>query len=151
MLREPVRAPGRVRRPPAARIALLAAAVALLAFTVAGPAMARAAAPPTAKARPFMAQATVTAVDVSAKTLTAKVVKGNRPMKTSIGKDVTFAVGDSAVIVKIGEQGATTISLGALVAGDRVLVAGRVDRTNPAMPVFNTWLVIDRGPAPLKA
>ena len=151
MLREPVRAPGRVRRPPAARIALLAAAVALLAFTVAGPAMARAAAPPTAKARPFMAQATVTAVDVSAKTLTAKVLKGNRQMKTSIGKDVTFAVGDSAVIVKIGEQGATTISLGALVAGDRVLVAGRVDRTNPAMPVFKAWLVIDRGPAPLKA
>ena len=150
MLREPVRAPGRVRRPPAARIALLAAAVALLAFTVAGPAMARAAAPPTAKARPFMAQATVTAVDVSAKTLTAKVLKGNRQMKTSIGKDVTFAVGDAAVIVKIGEDGATTVALSGLVAGDRVLVRGRVDRTNPAAPAFNAWLIIDRGPKPLK-
>ncbi len=149
MLRKRVRAAGRIRRP-AARIALLAAAVALLALTVAGPVVARAAAPPAAKPRPFMAQTTVTSVDLSGKTLTARVVKGNRPMKASIGKDVTFAVGDSAVIVKIGEDGAATIGLGGLVAGDRVLVTGRVDRTNPAAPLYKAWLIIDRGPVPLK-
>ena len=145
-----VRAAGRVRRP-AARIALLAAAVALLALMVAGPVVARAAAPPKAKARPFTARATVTSVDVSARTLTAKVIRGDRPMKTSIGKDVTFAVGDAAVIVRIGEEGATTIGLGDLVAGDRVLVKGRVDRTDPAAPVFRARLIIDRGPAPLES
>ena len=149
MLRTRVRAAGRVRRP-AARIALLAAAVALLALTAAASAVAQAAAPPSAKARPFLARATVTSVDVSGETLTAKVVKGNRPMKPSIGKNVTFAVGDSAVIVKIGEDGATTIGLGGLVAGDRVLITGRVDRTNPDAPLFNAWLIIDRGPKPVK-
>jgi len=149
MLRKRIRAAGRVRRP-AARIALLAAAVTLLALMVAGPAVAQAAAPPNVKARHFMAQATVTSVNVAAKTLTAKVVKGNRPMKASIGKDVVFAVGDSAIIVKIGEEGATTIGLGGLVAGDRVLVTGRVDRTHPDAMVFNAWLIIDRGPKPLK-
>jgi hypothetical protein len=149
MLRKRIRAAGRVRRP-AARVALLAAGVMLLALMVAGPAAAQAAAPPNAKARPFMAQTMVTSVDVSGKTLTAKVIKGNRPMKASRGKDVVFAVGDSAIIVKIGEEGATTIGLGGLVAGDRVLVAGRVDRTIPDAPVFNVWLIIDRGPAPAK-
>lgn len=149
MMRERVRAAGRVRRP-AARIALLATAVALLALTVAGPAVAQSAASPKAKARPFLCLATVTSVDVTAETLTAKVVKGNRAMKPSIGQDVTFAVGDSAVIVRISKEGATTITLGDLVAGDRVLITGRVDRTNPDAPVFKAWLILDRGPVPTK-
>jgi len=149
MLRRRVRAAGGIRRP-AARIALLTAAMALLALVVAAPVVAQAAAPPKAKARHFMARATVTSVNVAAKTLTATVVKGNRTMKPSIGKDVAFAVGDATVIVRIGEDGATTIALGALVAGDRVLITGRVDRTNPDAPLFNAWLIIDRGPAPLK-
>ena len=149
MFRRRVRAAGRVRRP-AARSALLAAAVALLALTVAAPVMAQAAAPTKAKARHFMAQATVTSVDVAAMTLTANVVKGNRPLKPSIGKDATFTVGDCAVIVKIGEDDVTELDLGDLVAGDRVLVTGRVDRTNPDAPVFKAWLIIDRGPKPLK-
>ena len=149
MLRRRIRAADRVRRP-AARAALLTAAVALLALMVAAPVLAKAAAPPKAKARHFTAQATVTAVNVAAKTLTATVVKGNRPMKPSIGKDVTFAVGDATVLVKVGKDGATTIALGGLVAGDRVLVTGRVDRTNPDAPLFNAWLIIDRGPKLLK-
>ena len=62
---------------------------------VAAPALVQAAAPPKAKSRPFTARATVTSVNVAARTLTVNVVKGNRPMKPSIGKDVTVAVGDA--------------------------------------------------------
>jgi hypothetical protein len=146
MMRTRVRAAGKIRRP-AARIALLAAAVALLCLMVAGPVVAQAAAPKV-KARPFSAKATVTSVDVTAKTLTANVVKGNRAMKASIGKDLVFTLSDAAVLVKVSKDGATTIALGDLVAGDRVLIHGRVDLTDPAAPVFKVWLIIDRGPAP---
>ena len=87
----------------------------------------------------------------AAQTLTATVIKGNRAMKRlQIGKDVVFAVGEATVIVKISKEGATTIGLGDLVAGDRVLVNGRVDRTIPDAPVFKVWLIIDRGPAPAR-
>jgi len=147
MMRERGRAASRVRRP-AATVALLAAAVALLALTLAGPVVARPAAPPVVKARPFVCKATVTSVDEALKTLTAKVVNGNRPMKASIGKDVTFTVGDFTVIVRISKDGATVIGLGDLVAGDRVLINGRIDRRVPTAPVFRARLIRDRGPVP---
>ena len=149
MMKECVRAAGRVWRP-AAKIALLAAAVALLALTVAGPVVAQSAAPPKAKARPFMCQAIVTSVDTTATAFTAKVVKGNRAMKPSIGEVVPFAVGESTVIVKISKEGATVIGLGDMVVGDRVLINGRIDLTDRTAPVFKARLIRDRGRAPTK-
>jgi hypothetical protein len=100
------------------------------------------------KARPFMAQTTVKSFDVVANTVTATVVKGSRAMKPSVGTDVVFTLGDGAVIVKVTEDGATTIGLGDLVAGDRLMIHGRVVLTDPAAPVFKAWLLIDRGPKP---
>jgi hypothetical protein len=147
MTREPTRA-ARVARRHIARVALVAAAVSLLALMVAGPAVARPAAPTKAKAQPFMAKATVTTVDIAGGALTAKVVKANRAMKASIGKDVAFAVGASAVIVKISKKGATIIGIGDLIAGDRVLISGRIVGTDPTKLVFRARLIVDRGPAP---
>jgi len=149
MMRARFKAAGKGRRP-AARIALLAAAVALLALTLAGPVVAKPAAPPKAKARPFMVQAIVTSVDTTGTAFTAKVVKGNHAMKVSKGQDVTFAVGASTVIVKINKEGATLIGLGDLVVGDRVLINGRIERIGSAPPVFKARLIRDRGPAPIK-
>lgn len=149
MMRKRFKAAGKVRRP-AARIALLAAAVALLALAVAGPVVAKPAAPPKAKARPFMCQAIVTSVDTTGTALTATVVKGNRVMKHSIGQDVAFAVGEATVIVRISKEGATVIGLGDLVVGDRVLINGRIERAGSAPPVYKARLIRDRGPAPTK-
>jgi hypothetical protein len=146
MMRKRVTAAEKIRRP-VAKLALVAAAVALLCLMVAGPVVAQSAAPKV-KARPFMAQTIVTSVDATAKTITATVVKGNRAMKASLGTDVVFTLSDAAVLVKVSKDGATTIGLGDLVAGDRVMIHGRIDLTNLAAPVFKAWLIIDRGPKP---
>lgn len=142
--------PARKARRPFAKVTLLAAAVALLALTVAGPVMAKPAAPPKVKTRPFMAQAIVVSVDTTAGVFSANVLKGNRAMKhlDLIGEVVTFTVGESTVIVRIDKEGATVIKLADLVAKDRVLINGRIDRT--AVPVFRARLIRDRGPAPAK-
>ena len=145
MMRKHTRATGRVRRP-AARIVLMGAAVALLALMVAGPVMAKPATP-KAKVRPFVAQTTF--ISATADTVLATVVKGNRAMKPSIGKDVTFTLADKVVIVKVTKDGSTLVGVGDLVAGDRVMIHGRVLLADPA-PVFKAWLLIDRGVRPPK-
>lgn len=140
---------GKMRRP-IARLALLAAAVALLTLTVVGPALAKPATPPKVKARPFMCQAIVSE-RATETTFTAMVLRGNRAMKHSIGQFVTFTVGESTVIVRIDKEGATVIKLVDLVAGDRVLINGRIERTIPETPpVFKARLIRDRGPVPTK-
>ena len=146
MMRERSRTASSVRRP-VARLALMGAAVALLALMVAGPVMAKPAAP-KAKVRPFVALTTV--VGTTADTVTATVVKGNRAMKASIGKDVVFTLADNAVIVKVTKDGATRIGLGDLAAGDRVAIHGRVLLKESTAPVFKAWLLIDRGVKPPK-
>ena len=94
-----------------------------------------------------MCRGEVTATNTAANSLTVKVVKGK---KAVVGKEITFTLAGKAVIMKVGDDGADVISLGAVAVGDRVLVHGRVDLTNPAVPVHTAWLILDRGPAPLK-
>ncbi len=137
---------GRVRLPLSALV-VLAAAAALTLSAVAGPALAKKPADVKLKARPFVCKAEVTATNVGANALTVKVVKGR---KAVVGKELTFTLAGKAVIMKVGDEGADVISLGAVAVGDRVLVHGRVDRTNPDVPAYTAWLILDRGPAPLK-
>lgn len=115
--------------------------VALLALAVAGPALAH---PPVAraKARPFACQATVTAVDTSAATFAATVTRAARPMKRCVGAEVTFAVTERTVLVKAGSKPAVRITLADLHPGDRVLILGRVDRSDPNAPTFTVRLVV---------
>jgi len=136
---------------PATMLLLLAAATALLALTVAGPAFAQTAAPKKPKARPFVCQAVVTAVDAPGSTLTAKVVRAARPMKARIGMEVTFTVVEKALILKVGKDvDPAIIELSAVAVGDRVLIHGRIIRSAAAPPVFNARMILDRGPAPPK-
>jgi hypothetical protein len=130
---------------------LLAAATALLALTIAGQAFAQPAAPKKPKARPFVCQAVVTAVDASGSTLRAKVVRAARPMKARIGTEVTFTVVEKALILKVGKDvDPAIIELSAVAVNDRVLIRGRIDRTDPTAPVFNARMIVDRGPVPSK-
>jgi len=150
MMRDRVSTPCRQWRP-AVRIALLAAAVALIAFAAAGTVVAKPTAPKV-KAQPFMVQAIVS-VDTSGTAGTAfkaKVVKANHAMKVSKGQEVTFALSASTIIVKISKEGATIVGPGDLAVGDRVLINGRIERTKTAKLVFKARLIRDRGPVPTK-
>ncbi len=136
----------RIRRP-ATSLLVLAAAAALMLAAVAGPALAKRADGAKVKVRPFVCKGEVTATNTAANSLTVKVIKGR---KAVVGKQITFTLAGKAVIMKVGTDGADVISLGAVAVGDRVLVHGRVDRSNPDAPVHTAWLILDRGPAPLK-
>ena len=132
----------RIRRP-AGALVVLAAAAALMLAAVAGPSPAAKPDGSGVKARPFVWKAEVTATNVGANALTVKVVKGR---KAVVGREITCTLAGKAVIMKVGDDGAEVVSLGAVAVGDRVLVHGRVDRTSPAAPVYTAWLILDRGP-----
>jgi len=149
MMNRPAGSKRKIRRP-LATVLVLAAAAALLALSVAGPATARDPGA-KAKARPFACFAVVTAVNAQGGTVTATVKKGNRAVKNCVGKDVTFAVAANAVIVKLGDGDPATVSLSAVAVGDRVHLLGKVDLTTPGAPVFTAHLVLDAGPKPLKS
>ena len=149
-MRERSSTPGRQWRP-AVRIAVLAAAVALIAFAAAATVVAKPTAPKV-KSQPFMVQAIVS-VDTSGTAgtaFTASVVKGNHAMKALISQEVTFTVSASTVIVRINKEGATIMGPDDLAVGDRVLINGRIERTKTAPPVFKARLIRDRGPVPTK-
>lgn len=135
----------RIRRP-GATLLVLAATAALVLAAVAGPSLAKAPAG-KAKVRPFVCKAEVVGGNVAANTLTAKVVKGK---KAVIGQTLTFTLSARARIVKLGADGAELIGLGLVAPGDRVLIHGRVDLSVAGAPAYTAWLVLDRGPAPLK-
>ena len=135
---------GRRIRRPAGTLLVLAAAAALILSAVAGPSLAARPDGSKAKVRPFVCRGDVTAVNVAANSLTVKVVKGR---KAVVGKEITFTLAGKAVIMKVGQDGADVISLGAVAPGDRVLVHGRVDLTDRDAPVHTAWLILDRGAA----
>jgi hypothetical protein len=129
----------RIRRP-AAYAVLVALVVALLALTAAGPALAHPAA--KAKMRPFACKAVVTSTDATGMTLTAKVTKATRPVKRLVGSDVAFTVSERTVMLKAGGKPPLKLALADFATGDRVLVVGRVDRSNPDAPVFKARLIV---------
>jgi hypothetical protein len=135
----------RMRRP-ATTLLVLAAATALILSAVAGPVAAKRHDGAKLKVRPFVCKGEVTAVP-AANSLKVKVVRGKRAV---VGKQVTFTLAGKAVIMKVGADGAEVIGLGDVRIGDRVLVHGRVDLTTPGAPTYTAWLILDRGPAPLK-
>ena len=149
MMNRPAGSKRKIRRP-LATVLVLAAAAALLALSVAGPATARDPGA-KAKARPFACFAVVSAVNAQGGTFTATVSKGNRAVKDYVGKDVAFTVAANAVIVKLGGGDPATVALSAIAVGDRVHLLGRVDLSRPGAPGFTAHLVVDRGPKPLKS
>ncbi len=136
----------RIRRP-ATTLLVLAAAAALVLAAVAGPALAQAPDGSRAKVRPFVCKAEVTFANPAASSLTVKVVKAK---KSLVGTQITFTLAQDAKIIKITQDGVDIISLGAVAAGDRVVVHGRVDLTSASAPLYTARLILDRGPAPLK-
>ena len=136
----------RRKRAPLITLVALAVLTALLVAAVAGPAAAK-----RPKAPPFAAQTLVTSVDTSAGTVTAKLVRANRPLKSLVGSDVTFTLGEKTLIVKLEkEAGPSLITLADIAAGDRLLIHGRVDRSDASAPVYRAFMLLDRGPAPAK-
>jgi hypothetical protein len=135
---KPTRAHG--RRRPAVIAVLVALVVTLLALGVAGPALAH----PHAKAkmRPFVCKAVVTKTDATAMTLTAKVTRTTRPLKRLNGTDVTFTLSERTTLLKAGGKPPVKLALADFGAGDRVLIVGRVDRSNPDAPVYKARLII---------
>ncbi len=126
---------------PAVGAVLAALVVALLALTAAGPVLAH---PPAAKAkaRPFACKATVASIDATAGTITAKVTRTTRPMKRCLGAEVTFTLTEHTVMLKAGGKPPVKITLADFAAGDRILIVGRVDRSNRDAPVYKARLVV---------
>jgi len=139
--------PKRRIRHSAATLLVLAVAAALMLSAIAGPSLAKKPDGAKAKFRALVCKGEVTAVNTAANSLTVKIVRGKKAL---VGKDVTFTLAGKSVVMKVGSDGAEVISLGGVAVGDRVLVHSRVDRTNPQAPVHTAWLILDRGPAPLK-
>lgn len=137
----------RGRRRPVTTLLVLAAASTLILTAAVGPVVAKRPDGAKLKVRPFVCKGEVTAVSTTPGSITVKVVKGR---KAVVGTQITFTLAAKAVIMRVGSGGVDVIGLGDVKVDDRVLVHARVDRSNPAAPVHVAWLILDRGPAPLK-
>jgi hypothetical protein len=139
----------KMRRPLATALVVAATAL-LLVASLAGPAVAKKPDATKLKMRPFNAFAT--AVSSTDSTLTATVIKGNHVMKAymkaNMGKPIAFAVDKDALILKVGAGDPAVIPLMSILTRDRLHIVGRVDMTNPSVPVFHARLILDRGPKP---
>ncbi len=89
---------------------------------IAAPVLAAGKRPP--KRMPFHLEGRITAVDISAATVTVEVMHGNRVVKPFIGQTVTVQVTSSTRLLRRAEPRAVPITLADLKAGDAVSVQG---------------------------
>ena len=97
----------------------------------------------------FLCQGTVSSVDLQADALVVHVRHGSRGLRGSLGKDITIDVPASAKVFAVGHHAATLTTIGQITAGDRVVIDGRVDRTDPSAPVFTARRVLVRHLVPV--
>jgi hypothetical protein len=88
----------------------------------------------------FQLNGVVVSADTATGSLVVLVKRGSKAVKPYRGKELTLLVDPEARFVDRsgGDSGAdpVTLTLADLVAGTRVHLGGRIDRTDPANPVF---------------
>jgi hypothetical protein len=119
---------------------------------IAGRVVARTVVPPEAL-KWFAFRGPVKSVDAAAGTLVARARLVTRGLWDVVGTDTTFAVAPTARIVTWRNGQPVVLTLADVVAGDRVLAQGSIDRTDSATPVFTIhWMrVWEPAPAAMAA
>jgi hypothetical protein len=84
----------------------------------------------------FLCQGAVSSVDLQGGTLVVHVARGSSGLRGSLGKDITIDVPASAKIVALQRRAAAPTTIDQITVGDRVVIVGQADRTDPADPVF---------------
>jgi hypothetical protein len=97
----------------------------------------------------FLCQGAVKSVDLQAGTLVVHVARGSRGLRGAMGKDITIDVPASAKIVALRRRSAAPTTIDQITVGDRLLVVGHADRTDPAAPVFVAGHVLVRHVVPI--
>ncbi len=97
----------------------------------------------------FLCQGAVSSVDLQGATLAVRVARGSSGLRGSIGKDITIDVPASAKIVALTRRSAAPTTLDQITVGDRVLIVGHADRTDPTAPVFVAAHILVRHVVPV--
>ncbi len=84
----------------------------------------------------FLCEGAVSSVDLQGGTLVVHVARGSSGLRGSLGKDITIDVPASAKIVALRRRAAAPTTIDQITVGDRVVIVGQADRTDPAAPVF---------------
>ena len=92
----------------------------------------------------FLCSGPVSAVDTGQSTLTLTVHKGCGPAHRLAGEELTVLVTADTTIYALSHDGKTAIGLGDIEVGDRAVICGTVDMTDPAAPVYTAKLILDR-------
>jgi len=91
----------------------------------------------------FAVRGPIKAADATAGTLVLHARLVTRGLFDVVGTDVTFQVAPDARIITWRDGVRVALTLDKVVAGDRALAQGRIDRTDPAAPVFTIqWMKI---------
>ena len=89
---------------------------------------------------------TLNAVDATAGTITVKVKAGTKTVRAWRGVELTMTVDANARIRLVTADGCTTVTLADLPTDAKVKVRGRIDRTDPAAPLFTAHVVKVKAP-----
>ena len=79
----------------------------------------------------------VSAVDQTAGNVTVTVTRGSRAVQDTIGSDLTLALTTRSVMRAVSDGVVTTLKLADVRAGESIVVAGSIDRSHPATPVYD--------------
>jgi len=79
----------------------------------------------------------VSAVDQTAGTVTVAVTRGSRAVQDAIGGDLTLALTAKSVMRTVSDGMVATLALADVRAGESMVVAGSIDRSDPAAPVYD--------------
>ena len=98
----------------------------------------------------FAVRGPIKAVDAAGNTLVLHARLVTRGLFDVVGTDVTFKVAPDARIITWRDGVRVALTLDKVVAGDRALAQGSIDRSDPAAPVFTiSWMKIwEPTPAP---
>ena len=79
----------------------------------------------------------VSSVDTNAGTVSVTVAHATRALHSEIGSDVTLTVCDSSVMRTLADGVVTTVTLADLAVGESIVVAGAIDRSDAADPIYD--------------
>ena len=94
---------------------------------------------------PLTVQGAVSATDTTANTLTVKVNRASFGVKEFIGSELSLKLTAKAVVAKVAGGDIAKITLADLKVGDKVLVLGKVDNTDPSNAVYFARFVLVKG------
>ena len=96
---------------------------------------------PRAQTR-FLCLGSVTSVDLQGNNLVVCVARGSLGLRGFVRKDVTIDLPTSAKIFVLQRRRAIATTIDQITVGDRVVIGGSADRSDPGLPVFTARRVL---------